>query len=115
MPEKEFYTPDELKKALEKRTIEERVIAVHTMSTASIRFGQLPGMYREAFGKFLDVVRKSTKIDALDKERFEHYIVMMSNAIPMNERPRDCIDVYNKIFDVLIRPAPDPDEKEKDE
>jgi hypothetical protein len=115
MPEKEFYTPDEMKKALDNRSVEERVIAVHTMSTAGIRFGQLPQMYRDAFVRFRDIVRKSKTIDALDKERFEHYIVMMANAIPYNERPPDCVEAYNKIFDVLIRPAPDPDEKEKDE
>jgi hypothetical protein len=115
MTEKESYTPAELKTALENCRTEERVIAVHTMSTAGIRFGQLPQMYRDGFQRFLEIVRKSNVIDALIKERFDGYIVMMANAVPMNERPKIYVDAYNEVFDILIRPAPEPGEKEKEE
>jgi hypothetical protein len=91
---------------------EERFVAYLVLSSANIRFVNMPVQYKEARNKVADIVKSSSKYDDITKERFSSYLVMVDNCVPFGERPENLKESYNKVIADVLAPSKKKDDSD---
>lgn len=92
---------------------EERFITYLVLASADIRLKSQPAQYREARERVGHIVATSKKYDQDTKSKFALFLTLIDNCVPVQDRPLDLVESYNKVIADILAPGKtieDPDD-----